>query len=158
MKNLKSIFVSMMVCLGLTSALVSCSDDDKEPASPAAKSIAATYNGDMTCSVMGSEDIFEDMTFIVAATDDANVTVTIPSFGNPPMQLPEIEVAGVKVTEQGGKYELGSTDFAGTTESGKAYSGTLQGEFSDNTITIRFSLQFGAMPMPLICTFFAPRQ
>lgn len=157
MKNLKSIFVSMMVCLGLTSALVSCSEDNKEPTTPAAKSIAATYNGDMTCSVMGSEDIFEDMTFTVAATDDANVTVTIPSFGNPPMQLPQIDVPGVKVSGKDGSYELAATEFSGTTETGKAYSGTLQGDFANNTITIKFNLQYGAMPVPMICTFTAAK-
>lgn len=157
MKKIKTILVCMAVCMGLAATLVSCSEEG-EPEVGAADRVEATYTGDLTCSVMGDEDLFSDKTFTVVATDEAHVTIAIPSFGNPPMQLPEIKVAGVKVTEQGGKYELGSTDFAGTTESGKTYSGTLQGEFSDNTITIRFSLQFGAMPMPLICTFSAPRQ
>lgn len=157
MKTIKTIFAFMAVWIGPAATLVSCSDE-KEPEVAAARSVEATYTGNLTCSVMGDEELFNDKTLTVVATDDAHVTVTIPSFGNAPMELPEIEVDGVKVTEKAGIYALGSTTFAGTTAGGRAYSGTLQGELANNMMTIRFNLQYGAMPMPLICTFSAPRQ
>lgn len=159
MKKITTLFASMMLFAGLTTAFTSCSDDDNnEPEIPAAKSVAGTYTGDMSCTVMGSESTFEDMTFTVTATDDATVTVKIPTFGNPPMQVPEIDIQGVKVSGSEGTYSLASTEFRGSTDAGREYSGTVQGAFADNTLTIRFSLQYGAMPMPMICAFSAPKK
>ena len=79
----------LAISLGMAAPLTSCSDNDDKPAAPAAKSVEGTYSGDMSCTVMGSESTFEDMTFTVTATDDATVNVAIPSFGNPPMQVPQ---------------------------------------------------------------------
>lgn len=154
MKNLKTIFATMILCLGIAAAFTSCSDDDDDnPAIPAAKSIVGTYNGDMTCSVMGSESVFEAVTVSVAATNDATVTVAVSSFGNPPMQIPEIKIPGIKVSGSNEKYSLAATEFSGTTAEGKTYSGTLQGNLDNNIFTVRINLQYGAMPMPIICTF-----
>ena len=62
MKKITTLFASMMLFAGLTTAFTSCSDDDNnEPEIPAAKSVAGTYTGDMSCTVMGSESTFEDM-------------------------------------------------------------------------------------------------
>lgn len=148
----------LAISLGMAAPLTSCSDNDDKPAAPAAKSVEGIYTGDMTCTVMGSESTFEDMTFTVTATDDATVSVMIPSFGNPPMQVPEVALAGVKVSGSDGSYSLTSTEFNGTTDGGKTYSGTLQGSATGNDITIEFSLQYGAMPMPMICRFSAPKK
>ena len=158
MKTITTLFASMMLFAGLTAAFTSCSDEKYEPEIPAAKSVAGTYTGDMSCTVMGSESTFENMTFTVTATDDATVTVKIPTFGNPPMQVPEIDIQGVKVSGSEGTYSLASTEFRGSTDAGREYSGTVQGAFADNTLTRRFSLQYGAMPMPMICAFSAPKQ
>lgn len=159
MKKITTLFASMMLFAGLTAAFTSCSDDDNnEPEIPAAKSVAGTYTGDMSCTVMGDESTFEDMTFTVTATDDATVTVKIPTFGNPPMQVPAFDIQGVKVSGTDGTYSLADTDFQGTTAAGREFSGTLQGSFTDQNLTIRFSLNYGAMPMPMICAFSAPKQ
>lgn len=158
MKNLKAIFAMLALSLGLVTTLSSCSSDDKEKTTPAAKSVEGTYNGNMTCSVMGQESDFEDMTFTIASTDDATVNVNISTFGNPPMQVPEIHITGVKVSGTDGKYVLAPTEFSGKTSEGKAYSGTLQGSYDNGTITIQFNLQYGAMPMPMICKFSASKK
>ncbi|MDE6115983.1 MAG: calycin-like domain-containing protein [Duncaniella sp.] len=158
MKSLKTIFATMMALVCMVS-LTACSDnDDKEPATPAAKSVAGTYHGDMTCSVMGSESTFEDMTFTVTSTDDATVTVQISEFGSEPMKVPSLTISGVKVAGSDGTYSLQSTNFEGTASNGKNYSGVMQGSFADSKITIQFNLQYGAMPMPMICSFTAPKQ
>lgn len=156
MKRTKRFLVSMMMCMAMVGVTTSCSDNEENaPAMPAARSVEGNYHGDMTCTVMGDESVFENRTFTVTATDDATVVVTISSFGNPPMQVPEIVVEGVKVTGENDRYTLASTEFSGTTDAGKAYSGTLQGSVADNQLTAMFNLQYGAMPMPMICTFSA---
>lgn len=157
MKNLKTIFATMMAFISLTAAFSSCSDDKDTPDTPAAKSIAGTYMGDMTCSVMGSESVFENMTFEVKATDDAAVSVTVSEFGEPPMKLPSIMIEDIRVTGSDGKYTLAPTQFKGNVN-GKSYSGTAQGSYSDNKFTFQFNLQYGAMPMPMICSFTAPKK
>lgn len=143
----------LAIGLGMAAPLTSCSDNDDKPSAPAAKSVEGTYTGDMSCTVMGSESAFEDMTFTVTATDDATVSIAIPCFGNPPMQVPQMTVAGVKVSGEDGSYALASTEFNGTTDGDKTYSGTLHGTAADKAVTIEFSLQYGAMPMPMICRF-----
>ena len=158
MKESKTIFTALMLCITLVTVFTSCSDKEDGPTAPAAKSIAGVYNGDMTCSVMGSESVFEDLTVDVAAVDDVTVSVAVSAFGNPPMQVSPILITGVKVSGSDGTYSLASTQFSGTNEAGKAYSGTLQGDFADDVLTLRMNLQYGAMPMPMICTFSAHNQ
>ena len=106
MKRTAAFFTVMMLLAGITSVFSSCSDKDDEPSLPAAEYVAGTYTGDMTCSVMGNESVFEDLTFNVDATDDATVDITLPSFGNPPMQVPQINVSDVKVSGSDGTYTL----------------------------------------------------
>lgn len=159
MIRLKSILGIMLAVHSLIS-FTSCSDNEEnEPAAaPAAKSIAGTYHGDMTCSVMGQESVFNDMTFTVTATDDATVSVAISSFGEPPMQVPEITVTDVKVAGSDGTYSIAPTEFKGEMQNGKTYSGTLDGSYESDKLTIRFNLQYGSMPMPMICSFTAPKE
>lgn len=162
MKKIKTTLASAAMAvtvLATCAMLTSCSDDDKnEPATPAATAITGSYTGDMTCSVMGSESIFEDLTVTIAATDDATVSITLGSFGEPPMQVPEITITGVKVTGTDGTYAIAESQFSGTTSSGRAYSGTTKGSVVDSNLTLNLQLQYGAMPMPMICTFKAPKK
>lgn len=83
MKTTKLLSAMLAVAFSLFS-LASCGSDD-EPETPAARSIAGEYHGNMTCSVLGEESTFENMTFTVTAVDDATATISISSFGNPPM-------------------------------------------------------------------------
>lgn len=157
MKATKLLSAIMIMTFGLF-ALTSCGSDDKdEPQTPAARSIAGTYNGDMTCSVMGSEDLFEDMTFTVTAVDDSKVNITISSFGNPPMQVPEITIKNVAVSGSDGNYTIATTNFEGDLANGKKYSGVIQGNYASEQLNLQFNLQYGAMPMPMICNFSAPK-
>lgn len=157
MKKLTSILTTVMLFVGIAFFGTSCSEEE-QPSIPAANSVAGTYTSDMTCSVMGTDQIFENLTFTVTAIDDATVTVDVPSFGEPPMQMPAIRVSNVKVAGSDGTYALATTNFDGTSDTGRAYSGTLGGQFADNTITIQFQLHYGAMPMPMICTFVAAKK
>lgn len=158
MKRSKTILTFALALIALISCS-SCSDEKNEPqAAPAARSVAGTYKGDMTCSVMGQESIFGNMTFTVNAEDDATVSVRISEFGEAPMKVPSITIDGVKVAGSDGKYSLAATTFSGEMENGKTYSGTLDGSYESDKISIRFNLQYGSMPMPMICSFTAPKQ
>lgn len=152
MKKFKQ-FAALLPLVFFVTAAASCSDDDDAPAAPAAKEIAGTYNGDLTCSVMGSESVFENKTFVVTATSDSEVSVKIDAFGEAPMALPSITVDKLKVTGADGIYAVDATTFSGTTEAGKQYSGTIKLAYTNGVVVIDFQLQYGAMPMPIICTF-----
>lgn len=159
MNRLKTILGATVLSFGLVATFSSCSDDKKdEPAVPAAKSVAGSYTGDMSCTVMGQESVFEAMTFTVTTTDDATVAITVPTFGNPPMKVPEITVNGVKVSGTDGNYTLAPTEFNGTTADGKAYSGTIKGKLAESKLSLDYSLRYGAMPMPMICSFSAHKK
>jgi len=157
MKAIKLISVMTVMVFGLFD-LTSCSSDNEEPATPAAHNIEGSYTGDMSCSVMGSGDVFEDVTFTVTAVDDSKVDITIPSFGNPPMQLPEIIVENLAVSGSDGTYSIPETVSEGTLENGKTYKITLSGSYAGDRLTINFNLNYGAMPMPMICSFTAPKK
>lgn len=158
MKKMKTIITALMLCTGIVMTFASCSDKNDDPIMPAAKNIEGVYHGDIICSVLDTEFVFEATTLTVAATDDATASITVSSFGEPPMQVPSFTVSGVTVSGSDGVYTLATTEFSGTSDTGKTYSGTMQGDFADNSITIRFNLHYGAMPMPMICSFCAPKE
>lgn len=145
--------MTLIVSLFLTAAFASCGDDNDDPDTPAAKEIAGTYKGNMDCTVMSSTQTFEDKTVVITATSDSEVSVKLDSFGEAPMALPSITVDKLKVTGNDGIYSVDATQFKGTTPEGKEYSGTIRVAYTNGVITIDFQLQYGAMPMPMICSF-----
>lgn len=160
MKRIKSFFSMIALCLAVVGVLsmTSCKNEQDEPKVPAAKSVAGEYTANMKCSVMGSESEFENVTYTLSAVSDSQVDITISTFGNPPMQVPQFTISGVTVSEANGKYEIAETQFSGTNEAGKAYSGTIGGTVADNKLTANMNLTYGSMPMPMICTFEAPKK
>lgn len=157
MKQFKFLFASLIAVLTLVT-LPSCSDEKDEPATPAAKAIEGTYAGDMECSVMGNASTFNDVSFTVTATDDATVNVTLPAFGEAPMAMPSLVVKGIKVADNNGVAVLAETQVSGQTGQGKNYTVTFSGNVTGKTLDIKFNLQYGAMPMPMICSSKATKQ
>lgn len=144
----------MALCAGLGVALSGCSDKDDEPVVPAAKLPEGTYKGDMTCRVMDVTLEYEGLMVAITATDDATVTVAIPSFGGQGHNtLAAFDVPAVKVSGRDDVYSLAPTEFGGTNSAGQTYSGSLQGSLAGGTLTLEFSLNIGAMPMPMNCVF-----
>lgn len=158
MKKLNLILVTLLVVPFLTFMTVSCTREQSEPDGSAAKVVEGVYVGDMTCSVMDSEDVFEDVTFTLEAVNGANVRVSVSSFGNPPMQVQGFSIENLQVSGSDGKYVLAATEFSSEDSAGKTCSGTIKGTYEAGLLTVNISLQYGAMPMPIICTFKASRQ
>lgn len=157
MKTLKFLCATL-AAIFCTMTISSCSEDKDEPAAPAAKAIQGNYAGDMDCTVMGSTSTFENLTFTVSAVDESTVNVVLPAFGEAPMAMPSITVTGVKVSESDGTVTLATTEVSGETTSGKSYTCTISGTVVNNTLSIRFNLQYGNMPMPMICSSNATKQ
>lgn len=150
--------IAMFVCLNI--GLISCSDNEKdEPAVATAKNIEGFYGGDIVCTVMGTEYVYEGNTITLTATDDATVTATISSFGGGEHNMmPSINIPGIKVSSTEGVYTLATTEFSGISDAGKAYSGTIKAIVSGRVIDTQFTLNYGAMPMPMVCSLKGTKQ
>jgi len=158
MKKRSAFVISALLATTTALGFTSCNNDDENgPNAPAATIVQGSYQGDMTCTVMGDESVFENMTFTVTAVDDATANVAVSTFGNPPMQIAGITIYGMSVSVVDGHYILSETNFSGESN-GKTYSGVAQGNCTGNQLTMQFNLKYGAMPMPLICSFTATKQ
>ncbi|MDE6294573.1 MAG: calycin-like domain-containing protein [Muribaculaceae bacterium] len=159
MKNLKLFFAIMLISVGLTSVLTSCSDKEKDepnvPASSVAYKVAGTYTGDMDCTVMNTDFEFEDLEVTVVSTDESTVEINIPSCGPAEMhmQMPALKIPGVKVSVDNGVYTLATTEFSKKTEDGKLYTGKIHGSYEKNELTVSYELNYGTMPLPLMFSY-----
>lgn len=158
MKQFRKITAMMLALLSVCVAFTSCGDDDDEPkVTPAAQVVAGSYTDNMTCTVMGETSTYENVTVTVAAASETTVNVTLPSFGSGHMTLPAITISGVKVSGDGTTATIAEQEFSGkvTDANGaeKAYSCTISGSYAGGKLTLNYSIQYGAMPMAMVCAF-----
>ena len=112
-------------------------------------------------TVMGQASTYDNLTMKIEAVDDATVKVTLPACGEGMMALPALEVPAVKVSGSNGAYAFSQENYAGTvTVNGaeKKYTVTLQGTLKDNTLTVKYSVQYGKMPAAMIGEFVATKK
>ena len=156
MKKFKFSFAAMMVAmLTMCVAFTSCSNDDDDTVA-AAKEIVGSYTGNLAMTVMGQASSHDNITMKIEAVENATVKVTLPAFGEGMMALPALEVPAVKVSGSNGAYAFSQENYAGTvTVDGaeKKYTVTLQGTLKDNTLTVKYSVQYGKMPAAMIGEF-----
>ena len=155
MKKFKTMMAMMLALVSMCVAFSSFSSDDDDTVA-AAKEIAGTYTSSLNMTVMGQASTYENLTMKIEAVDDATVKVTLPACGEGMMALPALEVPAVKVSGSNGAYAFSQESYAGTvTVNGaeKKYTVTLQGTFKDNTLTVKYSLQYGKMPQAMIGKF-----
>lgn len=161
MKKFKFSFATMMVAmLTMCVAFTSCSNDDDDTVA-AAKEIVGSYTGNLAMTVMGQASSHDNITMKIEAVDDATVKVTLPACGEGMMSLPALEVPAVKVSGSNGAYAFSQENYAGTvTVNGaeKKYTVTLQGTLKDNTLTVKYSVQYGKMPAAMIGKFVATKK
>ena len=97
MKTYKKLSVCFIALLGMV-VMASCSSDNDDVKVGAAKVVAGEYTSNLTCTVMGQDTEFKDVTVSITAKDDATVDVKIGCFGNPPMQVPSFTIENVSIT------------------------------------------------------------
>lgn len=162
MKKFKFSFATMMVAmLTMCVAFTSCSSDDDNDTVAAAKEIAGSYTSSLDMTAMGQASTYDNLTMKIEAVDDATVKVTLPACGEGMMALPALEVPAVKVSGSNGAYAFSQENYAGTvTVNGaeKKYTVTLQGTLKDNTLTVKYSVQYGKMPAAMIGKFVATKK
>lgn len=147
------IALKLAMALAIAMGLNACSDKKQdEPQQPAANEVSGTYTGIMAATAMGTDLTFENVEMRIVAADDSHVNITVASFGNPPMTLPEINIRNLTVTGSEGNYALAETQFSSTSPDGKKYSGTIRGTYN-GSLVLNMELSYGAMPMPLACRY-----
>ena len=164
MKKFKTMMAMMLALVSMCVAFSSCSSDDDDNTAGGAKEIVGTYTSTLNVSVKGQPSTYEDKTVKVEAVDDNTVKITLPSFGEGMMTLPEFTVPAVKVSSSNGGYVLAQTTYTGTALNakgeGKQYTVTLEGSFKNNTLSLKFTPVFGGMPatIKMIATFEATKK
>lgn len=156
MKTLKSLS-SVLILLTLTFSFTFCSKDNNPDETPAAKEIAGEYTNIMNVNVMGNKSIFSDVTFTLTAISDNKVRISVSEFGEDPMAIPAMDICEAKVVGKDGNYVIEETAFENVNSANKKYSGTLAGNYTSNKLNLNINLTYGAMPMPMICTFSSPK-
>ena len=158
--KIKKFMAMMIAAVTLCAGFTSCGDDDDDNTVPAAESLAGTYTGTLTISVMGSEST-DTVSYVITKEDDTHVKMTIPAAGSGAMALPSITVDNIPVTTStvaGVEIVSASLESASGTitvnDAEKSYT------FSDivivgqnKTAAINYSLQYGKMPMAMVCAF-----
>lgn len=158
-RNLTFLFLATLsLCVGFTS----CGDDDDDPVTAgAADIIAGAYTDDMTCSVMGQASTYEDVTVNVTKVSDGVVSIALPSFGSGAMTLPVITLRGVKVSGSATTATIAEQEIKGTVVNAsgaeKEYTCTIAGTYNAGHLTLNYSLQYGSMPMAMVCSFAADK-
>lgn len=140
-------------------ALASCNKDDEKTV-PAAETLAGTYNGTYTLTVMGTSDE-GSAAFVITKVDDNTITLTTPTAGEGAMSLPSITTPNLTVT----KTTVDSKEVIKASSDKISGSITVSGEektynFTDlvivgdgTAVSIGYSLQYGRMPMAMVFAF-----
>lgn len=160
--KIKSFLAMMIASAALAVGLTACSDDDDDDDNvPAATSLSGTYSGDLSITVMGSETTSE-ASYIINKVDDNTVSLVLPaSTYSSSMSMPSLTVDNIPVTKTtvaGVETITGSVESVSGTitvnEEEKSYSFSDLAIVGNGTeVSIVYTLQYGRMPMPMVCTF-----
>ncbi len=145
--------------------MTACSkDDDKTQVEPepevvtAAASVAGTYNGELTLSVMGADQGTIDTSLEVTATGENTVSITVGVMDAMGSDLGPFAIEGVSVTATGETYELVADSVVVPDvpygESTVKVTVSVEGDVdADKNLTATFNMILGAMPFPVVGYF-----
>ncbi len=163
MKKIKTMLAMIVALVSMCVVFNSCSksDDDKN-SQGTAQQVAGTYTGDLSSTANGLDmGTDKNKTFKIEANGNIQATITLPectksvTFGGATMtmNLPSLEVKDVMVTTSAGVPTLEISKYKGTASDGKSYTVNLKGQYSNNKLTVNYSLQYGGMPFAITFTF-----
>lgn len=166
-------FLAMMIAAGaLSVGFASCGDDDDDDDNDdngqtstitkksLAESLAGDYTGEYSLTVSTSTST-DTVTYSIKKIDDTHVSLTTPSAGSGAMALPSITINNIPVsTSSVSGTEVISASLAEVSGTIVVNDAEKSYKFSDlvivstgNKVSIAYSLQYGKMPMAMVCSF-----
>jgi hypothetical protein len=154
---MKRFMTMTLAALAFVVSMSSCSKDDDAPEVAVADQVAGSYTGNEIFVVDGDESSNETKTYQFTKVSDVSVDLQIPEVGMGMMTVPSFPIKGISLSKDGNTIK-GNASYEGSVKgadgSDKAYTITdLTVLFSDKTIVVTYTLNYGRMPYPFACTF-----
>ena len=140
-----------LAAMAFVVSMSSCSSSsDDEPEAPVANQVAGSYTGTETLIVMGEPDESSETIEFTKATD-VSVDVTLPQYGEGMMTVPALPVKGISLTKSGntitGKLDKYEGKIKNAKGEEKDYTvSKITVIFSDKTVVMTYTLNYGNMP------------
>ena len=148
---MKKFMTMSMAAMAFVVSMSSCSSSsDDEPEAPVANQVAGSYTGTETLIVMGEPDESSETIEFTKATD-VSVDVTLPQYGEGMMTVPALPVKGISLTKSGntitGKLDKYEGKIKNAKGEEKDYTvSKITVIFSDKTVVMTYTLNYGNMP------------
>ena len=148
---MKKFMTMTLAAMAFVVSMSSCSSSsDDEPEAPVANQVAGSYTGTETLIVMGEPDESSETIEFTKATD-VSVDVTLPQYGEGMMTVPALPVKGISLTKSGntitGKLDKYEGKIKNAKGEEKDYTvSKITVIFSDKTVVMTYTLNYGNMP------------
>ena len=148
---MKKFMTMTLAAMAFVVSMSSCSSSsDDEPEAPVANQVVGSYTGTETLIVMGEPDESSETIEFTKATD-VSVDVTLPQYGEGMMTVPALPVKGISLTKSGntitGKLDKYEGKIKNAKGEEKDYTvSKITVIFSDKTVVMTYTLNYGNMP------------
>jgi len=148
--KIKSFMTMTMAAVAFVFSMSACSSSDDEPEAPVANQVAGSYTGTEILTVMGEPDESSETIEFTKATE-VSVDVTLPQYGEGMMTVPALPVKGISLTKSGntitGKLDKYEGKIKNAKGEEKDYTvSKITVIFSDKTVVMTYTLNYGNMP------------
>jgi len=148
--KIKSFMTMTMAAVAFVFSMSACSSSDDEPEAPVANQVAGSYTGTEILTVMGEPDESSETIEFTKSTD-VSVDVTLPQYGEGMMTVPALPVKGISLTKSGntitGKLDKYEGKIKNAKGEEKDYTvSKITVIFSDKTVVMTYTLNYGNMP------------
>lgn len=155
--------IMMMAATAFLFGMSSCGGDDDAPEAPLAAQVVGSYTGNEIFVVDGDESSNETKTYQFTKVSDLSVDLQIPEVGMGMMTIPSFPIKGISLSKDGdtiiGKLASYEGSVKGADGSDKSYTITdMIALFSDKTVVVTYTMKYGRMPFPFVCTFTGTRK
>lgn len=155
--------IMMMAATAFLFGMSSCGGDDDAPEAPLAAQVVGSYTGNEIFVVDGDESSNETKTYQFTKVSDLSVDLQIPEVGMGMMTIPSFPIKGISLSKDGdtiiGKLASYEGCVKGADGSDKTYTITdMIALFSDKTVVVTYTMKYGRMPFPFVCTFTGTRK
>ena len=148
---MKKLMTMTIAAMAFVMSMSSCSSsNDDAPEAPVANQVAGSYTGKEVMTVSGEADENTE-TFEFTKATDVSVDVTLPEYGEGMMTVPAMPVKGISLTKSGntitGKLDKYEGKIKNAKGEEKDYTvSKITVIFSDKTVVMTYTLNYGNMP------------